>query len=108
MRDAVTTGTNAALILIAASGAVFLSAAQEYWWLAPLISVIAAVLVLWFNAGRPWLRARRLMRPVKAFLTLYPDGGHDSWATEIHVPLKSEIRLSLRIRPRFHYRQMEI
>ena len=81
---------------------------QPYWWLGALLSGLTLLSVLWFNIGSPLLREYRLRRPVDAFLTLYPEGGHDSWTTELHVQPNSEVVVHLRFRPRLHFKSMDL
>jgi hypothetical protein len=96
------------LLLLLAGEVVSLTGAQQYWWLGAAISALAAVLVLWFNLGQHKLRAYRMKRPFYAALTLAPEQGHVSWATELHVPPHTEVALQLRLSHRLHYRQLEL
>jgi len=79
---------------------------QEVWWLAPLISFLALVAVVWFQWGQYRIRAIRLRRPFNAVLTHGADKADEFW--ELHVPAYSEVRIQVRIRPRTAYKQLEM
>ncbi len=87
--------------------------AQQYWWLAPLISFCAFVVsllalgaIVWFNWGQHRVRAIKLKRPFNAFLTYGPSDPYEYW--DLHVPAHSKVMVQVRIRPRMQYRQTEI
>jgi hypothetical protein len=82
------------------------TASQEFWWLAPLISFFALIAVVWFQWGQHRHRAFRLRRPFNACLAHGPDKAEEYW--ELHVPAYSEVMVQVRMRPRLSYRQFEI
>jgi hypothetical protein len=82
------------------------TAAQEYWWLAPSISALALAAILWFNFGQQKVRQWRLKRPFNACLCHGPEQADEFWV--LHVPPHSEVMVQVRIRPRIAYRQLEI
>jgi hypothetical protein len=81
-------------------------AAQEYWWLAPVISFLALVAVIWFQWGQHEVRKLRLRRPFNAALTHGADRADEYWS--LHVPAHSEVLIQVRMRPRTSYKQLEI
>jgi hypothetical protein len=81
------------------------SASERFWWLAPTLSGIAAILIIWFNWGRAQLRAWRMRRGIDVHLTVAPEGGRSNWGHELHVPPESEVSIQLRLKPRFDYHQ---
>jgi hypothetical protein len=96
-----------ALLLVAMSGTVPITAGQEYWWLAPVISGVALAAVVWFQWGQHKVRTIRARRGFSATMVVAPEAGKIE-ACEVRVPPNSQISLQLRMRPRLHYRQMEI
>jgi hypothetical protein len=63
-----------------------MTAAQEYWWLAPLISffalvvsIFALVAIIWFHWGQHQVRAHRLKRPFNVFLAYLPSDPTEYW-----------------------------
>src|SRR5579871_213630 len=99
--------TGGALILLAIAGALAMSAAQTYWWLAPLISFFAFAAVLWLQWGQHKIRALRMRKPFTAHLTVAPEA-NDSMCFEIHLPPFRDVLLQLRIFPSLHYVQHEM
>lgn len=89
----------------AAGRAIAVTAAEQFWWVAPALSGAAFLAVIWFNWGRQEVRRLRLKRPAKVYLTLHPKAGHDSWAQELYVPANTRIELQLRVEPRLSYQQ---
>ena len=87
-----------------------MTAAQEYWWLAPVISlcglIITVAVIVWFNWGQHRVRTWRLKQPFNASLCHGPDKADEYW--ELHVPSHSEVMVQVRMRPRISYRQLEI
>jgi len=81
------------------------SASERFWWLAPTLSAIAAILIIWFNWGRDQLRAWRMRRGIEVHLTVAPEGGSTNWGYELHVPPEAELSIQLRLKPRFDYQQ---
>jgi|GEM_PF-6647021 len=84
-----------------------MSAAQTYWWLAPLISFFAFAAVLWLQWGQHKIRALRMRKPFTAHLTVAPEA-NDSMCFEIHLPPFRDVLLQLRIFPSLHYVQHEM
>ena len=82
-----------------------MTASQEFWWLAPVISFLGLLAVVWFGWGQHRLKAFRLRRPFDAVLTHGADKPDEFW--EIHVPAHSEVMIQVRIRPRTPYKQRE-
>jgi hypothetical protein len=99
--------TTPALTLVLAAGIMVMTAAQQYWWLAPAISALALVAIIWFQWGQHRARAYRLKRPFSAML-LYETNSPDEFQTLHLPPHKDEVTIHLRIRPRVSYRQTEI
>jgi hypothetical protein len=83
-----------------------MTASQEFWWLAPLISFLGLMAVVWFGWGQHRLKAFRLRRPFDAVLTHGADKPDEF--CELHVPADSEVMIQVRIRPRTAYKQLEM
>jgi hypothetical protein len=47
-----------------------LTAAQEFWWLAPTLTLVTICLLVWFNWGKHRLRTWRMKRGVEAHPTI--------------------------------------
>jgi hypothetical protein len=83
-----------------------MTAAQEYWWLAPLLSGLALAAVVWFQWGQHKVREISLRRPFVACLAYDPADGDEY--CDLHLPAhRSEIMVQVRIRPRIKYRETE-
>lgn len=82
-----------------------MTAAQEYWWLAPVLSAIAIVIVLWFQWGQYKVRNWRMRYPFKAFLTAAHDGNQ---VHVLRIPPHQDVLIQLLIYPRLHYTQTEL
>lgn len=82
--------------------------AQTYWWLAPLISLLALLAIIWFQWGQHKVRACRLRTPFKAYLTYGPDVRNEDEQTTLRLPANSQVYVQIRIRPVVHYKQLEI
>ncbi len=81
--------------------------AEKFWWLAPAISGLAFLAVLWFQFGQHKLRSLRMRKPFDAFLTIDHQIA-DSLSYEVHLPADREVLLHLRVYPILHYTQMEL
>lgn len=84
-----------------------MTAPQGYWWLAPLISGLALIAILWFQWGQHRFRTFRARRGFTATMVIAPEAGKAK-SREARVPANSQISIQLRMRPRLHYRQMEL
>jgi hypothetical protein len=87
-------------------GITTMAAAQEYWWLAPVISFLALAAVIWFQWGQHKVRAIRSKRPFEAHLAHSAADQNDR--SELHIPPNTEVHIAVRIRPKLQYRQLEI
>jgi hypothetical protein len=83
-----------------------MTAAQTYWWLAPLISFLALVAVIWFQWGQHQARKYRLKRGFNAFLAYGPAAPDEQ--LDLRLPANSKVMVQIRIRPRMAYRQIEL
>jgi hypothetical protein len=83
-----------------------MTAAQTYWWLAPLISFLALVAVIWFQWGQHQVRKYRLRRGFRAFLAYGPTDSNEH--LDLRLPANSKAMVQIRIRPRMPYRQIEL
>jgi hypothetical protein len=103
-----TSGFEAALVLllVAAAGAISMTDAERFWWLAPTISGLAVIAVVWFQWGQHKVHAIRGRRPFRADMTIAPYTSGSEYC-ELHVPPHREVSLQLRVRPTLHYRQLE-
>jgi hypothetical protein len=96
-----------ALLLIATAGLTAMTAAQQYWWLAPTVSALALIAIIWFQWGQHKVRAYRLRRPFSAVL-LRGSNDYEEY-NKLRLPAhKDEVIIHLRVRPRVSYRQTEI
>jgi hypothetical protein len=94
------------LILIVLAGIAGMTASQEYWWLAPLISALALTAVVWFNWGQHKVKAIKLRHPYRAFLCYGPDDPIERG--DIRLPANTQVMLQVRLRPTVVYQQLEI
>jgi hypothetical protein len=84
-----------------------MTAAQHYWWLAPVISALALAAIVWFQWGQHRVRAFRLKSPFTVLLSHTSDSPDE--VQNLHIPAHTnEVFIHLRIRPRVQYRQTEI
>jgi len=83
-----------------------MTASQEFWWLAPLISFLGLLAVVWFGWGQHRLKAFRLRRPFDAVLAHGADKPDEF--VEMHVPAHSQVMVQVRIRPRTSYKQLQM
>jgi hypothetical protein len=95
-----------ALLLVVVAGVLTMTTAEKFWWVAPTISGLAFVAIVWFQWGQHRVRALRSRRPFRADMTIAPQTP-GSECRELHVPPHREISLQLRLRPALHYRQLE-
>jgi len=89
------------------AGVTTMTAAQQYWWLAPLLSALALLAIIWFQWGQHRVRAWRLKRPFSVLLSHAADSP-DEFANLRVPPHTDEVMVQLRIRPKIQYRQTEI
>ena len=82
-----------------------MTAAQTYWWLAPLISFFAFLAIIWFQLGQHQVRKHRLTRGFSAFLAHGPTDPNEQF--DLRLPANSKVMVQIRIRPRMPYRQIE-
>jgi hypothetical protein len=91
------------LLLVAGVGAMATSA-EEFWYLGPVISAIAACLIVWFNWGQHALRSHKMKRPFRLDIVGQPG----RMVKELHAPPDSECSIQFRIWPLLNFEQHEM
>jgi hypothetical protein len=82
-----------------------ITASQQFWWIAPVLTGVTILLLLWFNSGRNRLRTWQMKRGFEARLAMGTEKKEIGWCQELYVPPSRELSIQIRIDPRFSYRQ---
>jgi hypothetical protein len=88
------------------AGVVTMTVADKYWWIAPTISFLALIAIIWFQWGQHVVRSYRTRRPFHADMSMAPSTP-GSYCRELHVPPNALVSLQLRIIPTLHYKQTD-
>jgi hypothetical protein len=93
------------LPLIAVARGLSMTRAEQFWWLAPVMSVLALMAVVWFQWGEHKVRAFRSRRPFHAVMSIPPSADE---TRELRVAAHSRVVILVRMRPVLHYRELEV
>jgi len=88
------------------AGVVTMAVADKYWWIAPTLSGLALLAIIWFQWGQHVVRSYRTRRPFHADMSMAP-ATPGSYCRELHVPPNTKVSLQLRLRPTLHYKQTD-
>jgi hypothetical protein len=84
------------------------TASDEFWFLAPVLSVVTIGLIIWFNLGQHKVRYRRMKKPFRLDMVRPPGTTPADMVNDLHAPPDSEFSIQLRVWPLLEFERHEI